>query len=227
MPDLSIALPSPRLEEEFLRVIDVEGKIPAALEALGPVSDRDVVVLDSGAGHFCRRLTDIGARVAAFRFPLSEQAAADLTGWIGRADTVVIPWSGLAAPGSRFLAEANALLRPGGRLLVIHDYGRDDIWGLTPELRARLIDWSHRKGPFLREGFRIRVIHSWWTFESMGQARELLGAAWGGAGLALAETMAKPRLQYSVAVFHRSASAAGRAGTGGLEASTGSGLVPS
>jgi SAM-dependent methyltransferase len=226
MPDLSIAFP-PSLQQELLRVIDVEGKIPAALEALGPVVDRDVVVLDCGAGHFCGRLEAMGARVAAFEFPLSEQAAADLTGWVGRADAVVIPWSEQAAPGSRFLAEAGTLLRPGGRLLVIHDYGRDDIWGMMPELRPRLVDWSHRKGPFLRDGFRIRVIHCWWTFESMEEARELLETAWGKAGLDLADKMAKPRLEYSVAVFHRSAAAAGAIGDEGLEASAGSGLVPS
>jgi hypothetical protein len=227
MPDLSIALPSPQLEEELLRVVDVEGKIPAALETLGPVVGRDVVVLDSGGGRLCGRLTAMGARVAAFPFPLSEQAAADLTGWVGRAEVVVVPWSELAAPGSSFLAEAGALLRPCGRLLVIHDYGRDDIWSLMPELRTRLMDWSHRKGPFLGEGFRIRVIHCWWTFESMEQATRLLETAWGPAGLALAEKMAKPRLEYSVAIFHRSAPAAGTAGEAGVEAQARAGLVPS
>lgn len=205
MPDLSIALPPGTLEEAFLRVVDPEGKLPAAIEALGPVVDRDVVVLDCGRGFRARQLAEMGARVAAFEFPLSDSAAEELAGWVGRADAVVIPWSEMATPGSRFLAEACALLCPGGRLLVIHDYGRDDVWGLRPELRERDVAWSHRNGPFLGEGFRIRVIHCWWTFASLEQANELLGTVFGSAGVELAEAMKRPRLEYSVAIYHRSA----------------------
>ena len=137
MPDLSIALPTPQLHEAFLAIVDVEGKLPAAIQSLGPVIGRDVVVLDSGRGFRARQLASIGARVTAFEFPLSDAGAAELAGWVGRADAGVVPWSELAAPGSRFIAEASALLRPGGRLLLIHDYGRDDVWGLMPELRER------------------------------------------------------------------------------------------
>jgi hypothetical protein len=205
MPDLSIALPSTELEEAFLHVVDAEGKVPAALEALGPVIGRDVVVLDAGHGFRVRQLEEIGARVAAFQFPLSDDAAGELAGWVGRADAVVVPWSEMATPGSQFLAEAGALLRPGGRLLVIHDYGRDDVWGLLPAVHERQVAWSQRKGPFLGEGFRIRVIHCWWTFESVEQARDLLGAVFGDAGVEAAEKMKRLRLEYSIAVYHRSA----------------------
>jgi hypothetical protein len=205
MPDLSIALSSVELEEALLRVVDAEGKVPAALEALGPVIGRDVVVLDAGHGFRVHQLEQIGARVAAFQFPLSDAAAGELAGWIGRADAVVVPWSEMATPGSRFLAEAGALLRPCGRLLVIHDYGRDDVWGLLPAVHERQVAWSQRNGPFLGDGFRIRVIHCWWTFESIEQARDLLGAAFGGAGVEVADKMKRLRLEYSIAVYHRSA----------------------
>jgi SAM-dependent methyltransferase len=205
MPDLSIALPTPQLHEAFLAIVDVEGKLPAAIESLGPVIGRDVVVLDSGQGFRARQLARLGARVTGFEFPLSDAGAAELAGWVGRADAVVAPWSELAAPGSRFIAEASALLRPGGRLLLIHDYGRDDVWGLMPELRERHVAWSHRRGPFLGDGFRIRVIHCWWTFESIEQARELLGEAFGATGVETAEKMKRLRLEYAVAIYHRSA----------------------
>ena len=213
MPDLSIALPSGALEEAFLRIVDPEGKLPAALEALGPVVDRDVVVLDCGHGFRARQLAEMGARVAAFEFPLCDAASEGLAGWVGRADAVVVPWSEMAAPGSRFLAEAGALLRPGGRLLVIHDYGRDDVWGLLPEFRERDVAWSQRRGPFLGDGFRIRVIHCWWAFESIEQARELLGTVFGPAGVEAAERMRRLRLEYSIAIYHRSAPG-GEAGRG-------------
>jgi SAM-dependent methyltransferase len=214
MPDLPIAIAEPQVEQAFLRVVDPEGKIPAALEALGPVAGRDVVVLDGGNGFRVRQLEEIGARVASFRWPLADADAERLAGWVGRADTVVVPWSEMAEPRSRFIAEASALLRPGGRLLILHDYGRDDVWGLRPDFRERAVAWSHRRGPFLIDGFRIRVVHCWWTFESREQAGELLGAIFGEAGREFAESMKRLRLEYSVAIYHRSASEPGLVGSG-------------
>ena len=51
------------LSESLARILDVEGKIPRAIEALGPVEGRDVVVVDGSAGLRARQLTELGARV--------------------------------------------------------------------------------------------------------------------------------------------------------------------
>jgi SAM-dependent methyltransferase len=208
MPDLA-ALPTTELEDAFLGVVDVEGKLAAALENLGPVADRDVVLLDAGRGRRERHLAEIGARVTAVTFPDPRDESAALARLaelpVGEADAVIVPWSELATPGSAFIAEAERLLRPGGRLLLVHDYGRDDVWGLRPDLRARQVDWSQRRGPFLGAGFRIRVIHCWWTFESAEQARHLLAAGFGQPGVELADQMKRPRLEYQIAIYHRSA----------------------
>jgi hypothetical protein len=210
MPDILMPLPSAELEEAFLRVIDVEGKVPAALESLGPVIDRDVIVLDAGRGFLALQLEQYGARVTPFILPASEEAAAELAARAHSADVVVIPWSEMAEPGSRFIADAARLLRPGGRLLIIHDYGRDDVWALRPRDRERLVAWSQRNGPFLGTGFRVRVIHCRWTFASLEQARELLEAGFGALGLELAGRMKRPRLEYNIAIYHRSEPGAGR-----------------
>ncbi|MGZ6315135.1 MAG: hypothetical protein ACXWNI_05865 [Candidatus Limnocylindrales bacterium] len=131
MPDLSVAVHTPELEDAFLGVVDVEGKLIAALEDLGPVSGRHVVLLDAGRGFLERQLTAIGARVDAVAFPDPGDEAAALARIAelptGEADSVVVPWSELAVPGSRFISEAERLLGPRGRLLLIHDYGRDDV----------------------------------------------------------------------------------------------------
>jgi hypothetical protein len=209
MPDLAVALPTTDLEEAFLGVVDVEGKLTAAIEDLGPVACRDVVLLDAGRGFLERNLAEIGARVTAVAFPDPKDESAALARLaelpLGNADAVIAPWSELASPGSAFLIAAERLLRPGGRLLLVHDYGRDDVWCLRPDLRARLVDWSHRRGPFLGAGFRVRVIHCWWTFQSPEQARDLLTAGFGELGVELVDRMKRPRLEYQVAVYHRSA----------------------
>ena len=89
--------------------------------------------------------------------------------------------------------------------MLVHDYGRDDVWSLWPERRDRLMLWSQRRGPFLGAGFRVRVIHCWWTFESVEQARDLLVAGFGEAGAGVASLMKRPRLEYQVAIYHRAA----------------------
>jgi hypothetical protein len=100
------------------------------------------------------------------------------------------------------LGQVDRILRPGGRLLAIHDYGRDDVAGLfgdRPEYGA----WSHRNGPFLKGGFRVRVLHCFWTFESQEATTAFLAEAFGAAGEAVAATLKRPRLSYNVAIYHR------------------------
>lgn len=207
MPDLSAALPTTELEDAFLGVVDVEGKLITALAGLGDIAGRRVILLDSGRGLRARQLAAAGAQVAelAFADPLDAPAVRDAIAALpgGEADAVIAIWSQLATPGSAFVTEAERLLSPSGRLLLVHDYGRDDVWSLWPERQARQVEWSQRRGPFLGAGFRVRVIHCWWTFESIEQARELLGAGFGEPGLKLAETMKKPRLEYQIAIYHR------------------------
>ena len=79
------------------------------------------------------------------------------------------------------MAEAARILRPGGRLLALHDYGRDDVSRLHGE-RPEYTDWSRRDGPFLRGGFKIRVIHCFWTFESIEDGQGFLAEAFGEPG---------------------------------------------
>lgn len=218
MPDLPVILPSPELEAAFLRVVDVEGKLIAALEDLGPIADRNVILLDAGRGYRARLMREIGSRVDAVTFEAGAEAAEadeaeateaealDRMALLsqGRADAVVVFWSELAVPGSAFVAAAERLLRPTGRLLIVHDYGRDDVWNLRPDVHARTVEWSQRRGPFLGAGFRVRVIHCWWTFESAEQAQSLLEAGFGPAGIEVASRMKRPRLEYQVAIYHRS-----------------------
>jgi hypothetical protein len=88
-------------------------------------------------------------------------------------------------------------------LLIVHDYGRDDVSRLRGDLPEYGL-WTRRDGPFLRGGFKIRVLHCWWTFDSLDEAEAFLGAAFGLIGRAVASQLRRPRLSYNVVIYHRS-----------------------
>jgi hypothetical protein len=198
--DLPPALPG-SLSEELARIVDVEGKIPVAINALGAVQGRDVVLIASDGGRRARQLTELGGRVVALeRLDESGHLASE------SADVVVSLWTDFGGPGPAELAAdvaaADRLLRSGGRLIVVHDYGRDEVSRLRGDLPEYGL-WTRRDGPFLRGGFRIRVLHCWWTFGSLDEARDFLGRAFGSAGESLASELHRPRLSYNVALYHR------------------------
>ncbi len=197
MTDLPLALDGD-LPARLARVLDTEGKILRALDALGPVAERDVVLLGESGGLRARQLTDLGARVVT----VDDLPAAAALG-SETVDVLIAWWSGFRGVTDADLRVVDDLLRPGGRLLVVHDYGRDDVSRLLGDLPEYGL-WSRRDGPFLRSGFRIRVLHCWWTFESLDEARAFLGEAFGEPGVALAAELKRPRLAYNVAVYHRS-----------------------
>jgi len=196
--DLPIAL-SPELSERLSRVIDTEGKIAAALDALGPIRGRDVAVVDTKGGPIVERVRATSATIAGL--PLNPDAWVD---WPEAGfDVMVGMWSSFRGVDRAELAAADRLLRPGGRLLAIHDYGRDDVARLRGDL-PEYGDWTRRTGPFLTGGFRIRVLHCFWTFDTLEETREFLAAAFGDPGTALGSGLKRPRLAWNVAVYHRS-----------------------
>ena len=135
-------------------------------------------LIDVPAGPLLDRLTAAG--VTGLRVPLVDPFRLDVPD--ASLDAVVSLWSGFRGVDPAALAEVDRALRPGGRLLVVHDYGRDDVCGLgepdAPEYRS----WSRREGPFLSGGgFQIRVVHCFWTFPSVEDAQEFLGRGVRGA----------------------------------------------
>lgn len=200
MSDLPFPLTAD-LAERLATALDVEGKILRGLEALGPVAGRDVLLVDGAGSAVASGLEALGARTihqalaTPFRTELPD----------GSVDVIVGLWSGFRGAEAADLAEADRVLRAGGRLLVLHDYGRDDVSRLAGE-RPEYGAWSHRTGPFLGGGFRVRVLHCFWTFESQAAAAAFLADAFGPAGADVASTLKRPRLSYNVAIYHRSKS---------------------
>jgi SAM-dependent methyltransferase len=186
------------LAERLARILDVEAKIPRTFDALGPVGGRDVLLLDGAEGIRARQLAELGARVTF--------AATDGSSRIDApddsADVVANLWAAFSGDLGPTLREADRVLRRGGRLLVLHDYGRDEV----SQLRGDLPDYgllSRRDGPYLRGGFKVRVVHCFWTFDSIEDGRAFLQEAFGGVGAQVASAMKRPRLTYNVAVYHK------------------------
>ncbi len=195
--DLPFQLP-PEAARELASFLDVEGKILRGLEALGPVAGRDVLLVDAAGSLVAVGLAALGARVhhealtAPFRPSAPEESA----------DVIIGLWSLFRGVTVEDLAAADRVLRPGGRLLVVHDYGRDDVSRLQPD-REEFGAWTRRNGPFLAAGFRVRVLHCFWTFESQEATATFLESAFGAVGADVAATLKRPRLSYNVAIYHR------------------------
>ena len=201
MSDLPVALPDP-LARRLAAALDVEGKIPRALDALGPLAGRDVAWVGSETGTLVDRLIAHGASVRPVPMGDTMGDASTPKPW---ADALVAAWSAFRGFDPGEMAEAGRIVRAGGRLLVVHDYGRDDVSRLYADgpQRPEYGLWSRRDGPFLANGFKVRVVHCWWTFDSVDAARALLGEAFGDAGRGFGEALTRARLSYNVAIYHR------------------------
>ncbi|MBI2762212.1 MAG: hypothetical protein HYX54_00415 [Chloroflexi bacterium] len=197
MSDLPFDLPQEQARE-LAAALDVEGKILRGLEALGPVAGRDVLLVDAPGSAVAAGLQTLGATVhqepvsSPFRPTLPDESV----------DVVVGMWSSFRGIDAADLGEAERVLRPSGRLLVVHDYGRDDVSRIAPD-REEYGLWTRRNGPFLAAGFRVRVLHCFWTFGSPEATTAFLESAFGEAGAAVAATLKRPRLSWNVAIYHR------------------------
>ncbi len=201
-PDLVADLPidlAPDLSDRLARAFDTEGKILRAFEALGPIGGADVLLV-GGDGLRAQQLRDLGARLTVVETGGTDPLASVRC---ESSDVIVTCWSWFRDDLASDLVSAERVLRPAGRLLVLHNYGRDDVSRLRPSDLPEYTTWSRRDGWFLRTGFKMRVIHCWWTFSSMDEMQSFLAGAFGVQGTAVATTLKRPRLSYNVAIYHR------------------------
>jgi SAM-dependent methyltransferase len=216
--------PDPALHARLGELIDPDRKVLAALERIVPLSGKRIADIGTGIGHYpmllARRTgrtygieSDAGLlSVARQRAAASHQPNIRIVEGNGSAlplrdGAVDIVLSSEIDPDDASwpaIHEALRVLRPGGRLIVIGYYGRDDVATLLePEVLAHVRDATHRRtGWWLRNGFKIKVVHAKLDLRDAEAAHALLPRLYGDRGRAYLMGPHRPMLELKLGLYH-------------------------
>jgi SAM-dependent methyltransferase len=217
--------PDPELHARLGDVIDPDRKVLAALERILPLSGKRIADVGTGIGHYpmllARRmgrtygiesdpalLKAARDRATASHQPNIRIVEGEPTALPLHDAAVDIVLSGRIDPDDSSLpavAEAMRVLRPGGRLIVIGYYGRDDVRALLePEVVAHALEATQRRtGWWLRNGFKIKVVHARLDLRDEATAQELLVRLYGDRGRAFLMGPHRTSLELKLGLFHR------------------------
>ena len=215
----------PSLHERLGAAIDPDRKVLAALERITPVSGRRIADIGTGIGHYpmllARRtgrtygiesdpdlLKEARRRASASHQPNIRIVEGRATALPLRDGAVDIVLTGTIDPEDGSLptvAEAMRVIRPGGRLIAIGYYGRDDVSALLePEVVAHVREATQRRtGWWLRNGFKIKVVHARLDLGDAATAHELLPRLYGDRGRAYLMGPHPSSLRLNIGLFHR------------------------
>ncbi len=191
----------PALHARLGEVIDPERKVLAALERIVPLAGKRIADVGTGIGHYPMllarhtgrtygiesdpELLDAARqRADAAHQPNLRIVEGGLNALPLRNGAVDVVLCGLIEPNDDSLpgiAELLRVIRPGGRLIVIGYYGRDQVASLLdPEVVAQAFEATQRRtGWWLRHGFKIKVVHSRLDISDLPTAMELLPRLYG------------------------------------------------
>jgi ubiquinone/menaquinone biosynthesis C-methylase UbiE len=203
------------------QALDPGRAITAAMYALAPIKDR--VLLDVGAGTGDRTIPY--AELAAHVFALEPAPAAiprlrDRLASRGVSNVTVLPagaesipldddcvdvafatWAYFFGPGSESgLDEVQRVVRPGGDLVIVQNYGHDELsrfWAATESECERWPPW------FAERGFTCEVVETVWRFRTQDEALAVLEFLWGEPARRYVLEHDQVQFGYKVAVYHR------------------------
>ncbi len=216
--------PDPELHRRLGELIDPERRVLAALERIVPLSGKRIADVGTGIGHYPMLLARRTARtygiesnpqllaVARERADDSHQpnvriVEGDLRRLPLRDGAVDIVLTSQIEPDDSFrpmIVEAMRVLRPNGRLIVIGYYGRDDVARLLePEVVAHALEATQRRtGWWLRNGFKIKVVHARLDLRDDASAQELLPRLYGDRGRAYLMGPHRAMLELKLGLYH-------------------------
>ncbi|HEX9738042.1 MAG TPA: hypothetical protein VGA91_02320, partial [Candidatus Limnocylindria bacterium] len=102
------------------------------------------------------------------------------------------------------IAEALRVLRPGGRLVVMGYYGRDDVGPLLePEVVNHARQATQRRtGWWLRHGFKIKVVHARLDLRDVEAAHAILPRLYGDRARAFLMSSYPPLPELKLGLYH-------------------------
>ena len=205
-------------------VIDPDRKVLAALERITPLAGKRIADVGTGIGHYPMLLARHTGRTYGIEsdpalLDVARQRASEahqpnlriVEGGLaalplrdGAVDVVLcglIEADDSSLPG---IAELLRVLRPGGRLIVIGYYGRDQVASLLePEVVAHALEATQRRtGWWLRHGFKIKVVHSRIDISDPAIAMELLPRLYGDRARAFLMGPHPPSLTLKLGLYH-------------------------
>jgi SAM-dependent methyltransferase len=205
-------------------LIDPDRKVLAALERITPLSGKRIADVGTGIGHYPMLLARHTGRTYGIEsdpalLDVARRRAVDshqpnlriVEGGLNalplRDEAVDVVLCGLieaddaSLPG---IAELLRVLRPGGRLIVIGYYGRDQVASLLePEVVAHALEATQRRtGWWLRHGFKIKVVHSRIDISDPAIAMELLPRLYGDRARAFLMGPHPPSLTLKLGLYH-------------------------
>ena len=213
------------LQERLGAAIDPERRVLAALERIMPLSGKRIADVGTGIGHYpmllARRtgrtygiesdpelLAEARRRAAESHQPnirIVEGSPSALPLRDAAVDLVLT--SRIEPDDTSFpvVDEALRVLRPGGRLVAIGYYGRDDVGALLePEVASHARAATHHRGGWwFRNGFKIKVVHARLDLGDADTAHELLPRLYGDRGRAFLMGPHPSSLRLNLGLFHR------------------------
>jgi len=212
------------LHERLGAAIDPDRKVLEALERIMPISGKRIADVGTGIGHYpmllARRtgrtygvesdpelLAEARRRASGSGQPNIRIVEGDFDGLPLRDGAVDIVLTSRIEPDDASLpaiGEAMRVIRPGGRLVIIGYYGRDDVAELLePEVVAHAQEATRRRsGWWPRNGFKIKVVHARLDLGDAATAHDLLPRLYGDRGRAFLMRPHRRSLRLNLGLYH-------------------------
>jgi SAM-dependent methyltransferase len=216
--------PDPELYRQLGEMVDPGRKVLAGLERIMPLSGKRIADVGTGIGHYpmllARRtartygiesdpalLEEARQRASAAHQPNIRMVEGEPTALPLRDGAVDIVLHGLIEADDAWLpaiGEALRVIRPGGRLVVIGYYGRDDVGALLePEVVAAARHATQRRsGWWLRHGFQIKVVHARLDLRDVDVAHAILPRLYGDRARAFLMSAHPPQPELKLGLYH-------------------------